>query len=543
MSSIRPRQAPQGGPPWTPEVAPLRFPPYAHAAGLVVLVGGLFVAFSGAQVILLVHVSGPWAAAPVALLVLGVLALPVGGAITNARPVAAVGGCVIGSINAALSLAWGLYAASRGLVALLPFVAAAAAALGALAAALVVVPLQRYDRERRKLFAPEPGGVAPPSGPRPWPQIIAGAAALSVGGAVFGALFAPEQADRIFLEIKLLSHLRRPPAAADFTSAHQDFVYERSPFLEYLEVEGRFVEFDASRASRFADEVAEDVGWRMLLETGAPDISEAERAIWGDRPERVPLWIAEALRDRGAFYSPESLLSRSFDPALHDGEGEIHLDCDQLAHLFVHVAWRLDLDMRQVQSPFHMYLTWLPPQGVSAEPLTVETTNFRRVDIHGNRVDFLGQGIGEDFIIDADYHSSGRSGTWASPDLVEAAGLYEPATARDVLDAIIANVLVGVHQRDPAFDVRSEASEHLDGTRSYVLVSNLYAWTLVDARAALSDMDARRALGLAREAEAVRLEHPDLLLAPDPEEERVIAVSSALLEVTGEVTGEGNGGG
>ena len=525
---------PHRGPPPAAEAEPLRFPPYAHAAGMVVLVGGLFVAFSGAQVLLLVHTRWPWSAAPIALLVLGALALPVGGLMGNARPLAAVAGCAVGALNAALSLAWALYAASNGLVALLPFVASAASAVGALGAALVVVPFQRYERARRRLFAPEPGEheVPVPASPRPWPQIAALGFGLSLGAAVFGALFAPEQADRVFLEIKLLSRLRAPPAADAFTSTRQDYVYPGSPFLEYLSYEGRFVDFDATRAAAFADEIAEDVGWRMLLETGAPDIAEAERGLWQDRPERVPLWIAEALRDRGVFYFPESLLSRSFDPDLHEGEGEIHLDCDQLAHLFVHVAWRLDLDMRQVQSPFHMYVSWRPPQGVSAEPLTVETTNFRRVDIRGRRVDYLGQGIGDDFIIDADYHRSGRSGVRASPDLIAAAGLYEPASARDVSDAIIANVLVGVHERDPAFNVRAEAETRLDGTRSYVLVSNLYRWTLTDARAALSDMDARGALALARSAERVRLGHPDLLLSPDPEEERVIAVSSVLLGVT-----------
>lgn len=500
---------------------------------MVVLVGGLFVAAAGLQVLLLARVRGPWAVVPVLMLVLGAVAAAVGGWITNARPWAAIGGCALASVNAAMAMAWGLYAAGNGMVALLPFVAATCAALGALSAALVVVPLQRYDRARRQLFSPEPGQSAAPTprGPLPWPQIVAGSFALLTGGAVFGALMAPEKADRLLLELRLLGRLKRPPSADTFAPTQVDFAYPQSPFLEYLSYEAGFVDFDTGRAARFADEIAEDVGWRMLLETGEANVQTAERALWtaGDA-QKVPLWIAEALRDRGVFYYPESLLSRSFDPDLHDGVGEIHLDCDQLAHLFVHVAWRLDLDMRQVQSPFHMYLTWLPPEGVQAEALTVETTNFRRVDIQGKRVDFMGEGIGDDFFIDADYHASGRSGTWAAPELIEAAGLYQPATSRDVSDAIVANVLVGLRGQDPSVPVRREAEAHLEGTRSYVLVSNLYGWVLEDARDGLLDQDPQRALADARFAEKMRLDHPGLLLAPDPEEERVIAVSSALIE-------------
>lgn len=508
--------------------APVVFPRVAFYAGLATLIGGIVVAVAAAQVLLLVHVYGPWAPVPWVLLALGVICVPVGGSLTSARPWASWTAAALSWFAAALMVVWGVYAATQGFYALAPVFGALVAALGGALSLASIAPIGRYARWQRTLFEPEAPGLTPASDvysasarrALPWPSLVAGLGAVAVGGAVFGVLEAPERAARLTTRLHLLVTARLPPSADGFVATRDDYPYPDSPFLEYLAYEGRFVQFDQDRVSAFADELAEDVGWRMLIETGEGDVEGAERALWarGDA-RRVPLWIAYGLRSRGVFYHEESLLSRSFDPDLHDEEGRVHLDCDQLAHLYEHVAWRLDLDLQEIQSPFHVYLRYSPPKDVSGDPLTVEATNFRRVDMDGNRVDFLGEGVGADYLIDPDYHSSGKSGTYASPELIAAAGLYQPATARDVSDVVVTNVIVGLKDRGIEAPYLDELRAHLDGTRSYALVSNAHTWTLDEADKAMALGEPAMAADLARQAIALRERFPHLVLTIDPEDQ------------------------
>lgn len=518
----------------SPSPDPVRFPRVAFFAGLALIVAGLFTAATGAQVLVMVTVRGPWAPVPWGLVALGALAVPVGGALTNARAWALPVGLALGGLSVAGNAAWGVFAAINGFVALIPFFSVLLALLAGGLTLAAIGPVRQYAAWQAQLFAPEPSETAQTTGApqvtparrTAWPQLVAGAGALSMGGAVVGMIQAPEAAERAWLQLRLLATARPPPSADAFVEAREDYPYPGSPFLEYLDYEARFLSFDHAAASAFADSVAEEVGWRMMVHTGARDVGEAERRLWeAGEGRRVPLWFAAALRAADVFYYPESLLSRSFDPELHGERGSVHLDCDQLAHLFAHVGWRLDLDVREVPSPFHVYLRYGPPEGLSGEALTIEATNFRRIDVSGNRVDFLGEGIGDDYLIPEDYHASGKSGTYADPSLVEAAGLYQPATARDVSDGIVANVVVGLRERGIAAPWTEELRARVEGTRSYVLVSNLHTWTLEDARAALDEGDAARAVTLAESAVALRDRMADLVLVSDPEDRIVLATA------------------
>ncbi len=512
-----------------PTFEPTPFPRVAFYAGLTTLIAGIVVGASGAQVFLLVRVSGPWAIAPWLLLGLGLAALPCGGSLSSARPWASWASLIVGGLATIISLSWAVYATANGLFALAPFFAALLAALGASLSLAALAPVRRYAEAQRALFADEPGaGPAPPiSQPpasRPWPMIGAVSVVVAGSGALLGALENPDAADRVLLQAHLLVTGRGPTGADGFVTTREDYPYPGSPFLEYLSYEARFVQLDQERATDLADAVAAEVGWRMLAETGADDVIEADRLLW-ERGEarQIPLWIAQALRARGVFYHQESLLSRSFDPEIHADEDLVHLDCDQLAHLYAHVAWRLDLALHELQSPFHVYVQLSPPAGVTAEPITVETTNFRRVDDDGVRVDFMGEGIGEDYLIDADYHASGKSGTYATEELARAAGLYTPATARDITDMIVANVIVGLRDHEVEAPWADELRAHLDGTRSYVLVSNLHTWILEEGQNALKLGEPALAAERAREALAIRAQAPNLVLVMDPVDRVLLA--------------------
>jgi len=323
----------------------------------------------------------------------------------------------------------------------------------------------------------------------------------------------------------------RSPFTAGWVGTPEAYPYSGSPFLWYLEYESRWVPLPEAEIAAVADQVADEVAWKLAAETGEGDPVAAERQLWTEgRQTALPLWIAEALRGRGAFYRPESLLSRSFDPEIHALPDTVHLDCDQLVYLFLHVAWRLDLAMEAVPSPAHVYLKWSAPDGDAA--LYVETTQFRRVDVSGNRVDFMGQGIGEDFFIDPDYYASGKGGTWASDALVTAAGLYQPWRERDIRDSIVANVLVGLERQRIDAPFQAEMEARLEGSRDITLVANLYGRYLDEAEAAFAAGDPVAARGAAVRAQALRASHGVLVVRGEPVEEAMITRADAMLAPT-----------
>lgn len=320
----------------------------------------------------------------------------------------------------------------------------------------------------------------------------------------------------------------RNPFAEAFVERATNYPYTGSPVAWYLETEGKFVALPEDRILGFMDKVADDVAWALASETGESDPEGAERALWAaGRQQELPVWIADSLRRRGVFYSVESLFSRSFDPAVHRTPDAVHLDCDQLVYAFAHVGWRLDLAMKPIIAPYHMYLRYDGPAGEA--PIYVEATEFRDVIVSEYAIDFEGEKLGEDFIIDADYYPSGRGGTWASERIRSAAGLYEPMAERDIRDSILANVLVGISKstRDDPYPEAAEA--RLEGTRSIELVSNLYGWYVKNAETALAVGDLPAARAAATRAREIRASHGPLIIRSETPEEDVLT-TVALLE-------------
>ena len=370
-------------------------------------------------------------------------------------------------------------------------------------------------------------------------------AAAVIPAALVGALAltiqAPATADRVVLRGLLLASGRWPAEASNLgPDTRIDYPYTSSPFVDYATYEARFLEVDVERVSTFADDIAQEIGWRLLDHTGEPEVGAAEFKLWQEQDaEGIPLWIAAALRDRGVYYHGESLLSRSFDDWLHSGRGEAHLDCDLLAHLFSHVAWRLDLNIAEIPSASHAYVVYRPPVGVEAEPLYVETTNFRKIDADGRRIDYLGEGIGEDFFIDEGYHRSGRGGIRASRSFAQANRLYEPADNRRLADMVVGNVTAGLAEVSasgqtvregigPVEDViRRELLANLEGTHSYVIVNNLYSLLGQRASRALDAGDFAAVRTEAGEARRVRDGFEAQLVTREPKDLMLLANAAA----------------
>lgn len=349
--------------------------------------------------------------------------------------------------------------------------------------------------------------------------VVAGGTLLTIVSVIVLAVIAPDKLESLALRGQGMLLGVNPFSRPARVVTHEDFQYSGSPLLWYAEYEDQWLELDVGAITDFADGVASDVAWRLVVEAGTSDLAAAERNLWDAKKQsQIPLWIAEAIRRRGVFYHGESLLSRSFDPEANVVPDTIHLDCDELVYVFLHVAEQLDLAMYAVPSPIHMYLQYDGPGKMAAKELTIETTAFRRVDIDGNHIDYMGEGLGEDFFIDADFHSSGRSGTGATPDMIEAARFYEPAQERIIRDSIVSNVQVGLKENGITAPMRAELEAHAPGSHDSTLVANLFGLYLADGRAALERGDAAGAMADAKRAAALRAEHGALVVTMDPVE-------------------------
>ncbi len=306
-----------------------------------------------------------------------------------------------------------------------------------------------------------------------------------------------------------------------FPALRSRYTYSFSPIDAYLAYEGRFLTVDAELVGLLVDGIAEDVGWRMLLATGAEDTVSAEARLWARGEGRqIPEWIAESLAEAGVIYAQETLLSRSVDPALHDTV-LYHLDCDLISHVFLHVGYRLDLDLREINSPLHTYLYYAGPEG---EPLYIEPTAFRQTRVRDGMVEVGRIGVGPGFFIREDYHQQ-RGSVRASPELIAAAGFYELATERDIRDGIVSEVMVGLSglarregDQERLEAVGVELSANLEGTRDPNLVSNLFLHHLHQGEAALAAGDLLRAQESVDAARRIRANHDALLVHSEPME-------------------------
>ncbi|MDP2313777.1 MAG: hypothetical protein Q8P41_12790 [Pseudomonadota bacterium] len=368
-------------------------------------------------------------------------------------------------------------------------------------------------------------GTEPPRAERPWLMpALYGVVAVPVG--MFAMMiFAPETWSWAEVRVNGVRAGRNPFASA-FVARATAYPYSGSPLGWYLDYEDRWVDLPKDDVLAVADAIADEVAWQLAAATNSADPVEGERALWvAGREKELPLWIAAAIRERNVYYSPESLFSRSFDPKVHVLPDTVHLDCDQLAYIFLHVAWRLDLAMSAVPSPMHVYVRYGGPDG--QDPLWVETTQFRSIDVTGDRVDFMGRGIGETFFIDADYYPSGRGGNWASAEVIDAAGLYGPWTERDIRDAVVANVIVGLMRGHIDAPYGAELEAHLEGSREITLVTNLYTHYLSTAKAARDAGKVDEARAAARQAQALRASHGALVIYTDRVEDRLLEALDA----------------
>lgn len=392
----------------------------------------------------------------------------------------------------------------------------------------VETTVKALHAEAAALAADDPDAFAEPMAPPGLPNAVVAIAAL-LGLPLLALLLAiASPAAFATLETRVRGVLAGRSLFDDaFVERADRYPYSGSPLRWYVETERRFAPVDVEQAVAFGDDIARDVAWALSAETGTAEANVAERALWSaGKAKLLPEWIAAALRRRGVFYHEESLFSRSFDPKLHLVPGAVHMDCDQLVYVFLHVASKLDLAMVAMPAPMHLYLRYSPPAGLvgaAAEPLTVETTQFRPLQPRGD------DGNGGDlertdahFFIDADFHRRGEGGTWASRDLAEAANLFAPATERDLRDAIAANVLVGVRAAGLPVDFIAASEAHLEGTRDITLVANLYGERVKLAQAALEADEREQAQAHALAARELRRRFGPLVVSGRKPEEEIL---------------------
>ncbi len=486
-------------------------------ATFVVAAAGLVSMAAGAQVLTVFLVYGATRVVPWVQVALG--AGIVAGAVSLSRPRAwPLLPVMLGlGLNVLLGAAWVLYLLMNLAFAALPVVLIPVSMFamvllvvtwGAIARAAAV--LARGEAETARILA-EARENADPSvraheARERWTRAGMRAAFALFVSPIFVFLFAATAPDAYAqAEARVFGVLAgRLPGA--WATTHADYAYDGSPLEWYVEYESRWIpELPKPAIHAFADGVAEDVAWRLAAATGEGDPADAERALWASgRGREIAAWIADALRRRAVFYRPEALFSRSFDPDLHRVPSTVHLDCDQLVYVFTHVAWRLDLDMRPIPAPMHMYLRYGAPDG-GDDLVWVEATQFRTRD-DDEPFD------ADAFFVDASFHPSGRGGSRATPGLVEAAGLYQPYEERDIRDAILGNAIYGLRRAGVEIDDIAEAETRADGSREIILVANLYEAYLRESEAALGGGDAQAAYDWARRASALRVAKGPLVL-------------------------------
>jgi hypothetical protein len=450
---------------------PPSFPTIAEKTGWALIAAGFLSGLCGIQLMALARLPNAIDFAPLLMLLLGIGTFFSGVFSFQAETRPLLTGLALSFLNFLLTAGMGLYLFFNLFFSILFVFTPLFNLLSASAAAFAYKPVSTYQQAMKALPPVELYPLGPPP-TQTWIKVLGGWIIALIAATIATAVFAPLLFFRTSLQLELLATLRSP--FSPFVESHQDYTYQSSLLKHYASYEAQYADLQVETVTSFADEIAEEVGWQLLTASGISTIEEAEIWLWENKKARqIPLWIASSLRDRGVFYHQESLLSRSFDTWLHSGDAEIHLDCDQLVYLFSHISWRLDLDFKAVPSPMHLYLRYGPPQGSKEEALFVETTNFRSIDIQGNRVDFLGVGIGKDFFIHENHHQYG-DGYRASKAFAETAGLYQPMTDKDIEDSIVANVLVGLEDNGIKAPYQEELEKRLEGTRNYLVVSNLY---------------------------------------------------------------------
>ncbi|MBW2987110.1 hypothetical protein KY336_01040 [Candidatus Woesearchaeota archaeon] len=234
-------------------------------------------------------------------------------------------------------------------------------------------------------------------------------------------------------------------------------------------------------AVKVADFIADNIAKRVLETVDTYDAAEAVSKF--KRTDYIKM-IADEMANAGLFYSEEGLLSRAFDPDLHQ-EGYFHADCDLIAFIMMHIGRRHNVGMHPLLGPYHLYLT--VDSDKEDRCYIVEPTEFRKIEENGSYVNYAGRGIGEGFFSDYDRQKF-HGGIVASKEMEEAALLHVPIEDPKILkDGITANILQSLYadaKREDNLDERIAIFNILertvrDGTRNYVLANN-YVITALD---------------------------------------------------------------
>lgn len=297
------------------------------------------------------------------------------------------------------------------------------------------------------------------------------------------------------------------PLADPFAAERADVRYPESPLTVSLALESglapadRPVDRDGMLA--FADQLATDLGYWLLTDTGASDIEAAERTLWSrdHDPDRFVAKWALLLQQREVYARDTERLSAGIVP-----EGYRYAHSDELVLLFAHVAWRLDLAVDLVRSPVHHYAVWREPGGQGARG--IEPTCFRRVDALGALAPSDEPSVGRRLTFPPDHYPSGAGGIRNPKPLPP--GVYATVSATalpgDLLTRLAARYGGGIDVLD------ARLAEHPDAA----VAQAVYRARLAAGLSAWEAGDVARVRVEAKALDALRTDHGGLLPdAPD----------------------------
>lgn len=295
-----------------------------------------------------------------------------------------------------------------------------------------------------------------------------------------------------------------------------------SPVERQLAVESELLGVDVQHIQDVVDHIAREATWTVLIAAGESDIREAEKRLWEMGRQAVIIEeIARQLRLAHVIYGVEETFFRGFDPDANAGNF-VHLDCDLISHVFMHVAREMDLDVREHNAPLHVYLSYGPPKGSLGERLYIEPTEFRSTLKLDGVVDKRGQELGLGFWVHEDYHRTSRHTVHAARSVIESAGYYEFSTDRDMEDTITDSVALASERLSVLLDrpdwsnvARPAREARLEGSRDPNLVTNLWLG-IYETAYDNAHIDPEVALVAADELAELELSHGDLLLYRGP---------------------------
>lgn len=319
----------------------------------------------------------------------------------------------------------------------------------------------------------------------------------------------------------------QPPLLQIENPSH--FPYPFSPWERYATLEEALLqEFNiptdaflrqSKRIIQTGDALADQVAETLLDQQHTRDIQKASQGM--DRAEYMKT-IAQKMTEAGLFYTEESLLTRSFDPRIHE-KGQAHLDCDLIAYLMCHIGRKHDVEMYLIEGPLHAYL-WVPIPGSKDQGYMIEPTEFRKIETRGSVMDLAGQGIGEYFFTTPERQRE-HGGIRTTPEFEKVAKLHAMVTdPKRIEDNILVNILTGLDQyaeQNQDLGLRLKLYKKMAaavgrGTDSYLLVTNLFVNSLELATQTMDLQRFQEADYLLQWAEWIRTNKGTILIYEEP---------------------------